>query len=97
MRWLAWLLGGCGPVLLPPTPEQVAAAQARSPGVTFGDLEVGRLLAVEHCAGCHALPRPTRKEPDEWSEVLELMGRKAKLSGEEESAVLAYLQAVAVE
>jgi hypothetical protein len=93
----AVLSTGCAHVPLPTaTPEQVAAAQSRTPGVTFESLEAARVLAQEKCSGCHAVPKPTKEDVDEWPDVMSKMGKKAKLSADQTAAVTAYLQAVDV-
>ena len=96
-RWLnfAFLsvlaLAGCGAVLTQPVAPDVAWASARWPGTTLDDLQGGRTLFVNHCAGCHTLPLPESRPWREWQTEVESMQQQAALSQRETSAIVRFL------
>ena len=71
--------GACASALPPATPETGP----------------GRALYAGKCHACHRLYAPSRVAPEKWPALMEKMAAKAKLSAEEEKAVLDYVLAVA--
>jgi len=67
----------------PPPPEG-------SPGT-----ETGRTLYGAKCHGCHRLYPPNRVAPEKWPALMEKMAVKAKLTPEEQQAILSYLLSAA--
>ena len=70
-----------------------ACASALPPATP--ETENGRTLYAAKCHACHRLYAPSRVPPEKWPALMEKMGAKAKLSAEEEKAVLDYVLAVA--
>jgi len=92
---LAGLLLGvaCGSAVPRPDAADALWASGRWPGTTVSDLEKGRELFVARCAGCHNLPLPASKTPDEWLGVVDEMATVARLSAADRDAVARYLGA----
>lgn len=83
----------CGSAVIQPDARDAQWASTKWPGTTVADLDRGRATFVNRCGGCHNLPEPNVKTPDEWSSVLEEMAARSKLSAEEKDLVLRYLGA----
>lgn len=77
---VAALLAGCTPYL-PRYPDE--------------ERSIGRERFIARCSGCHSLPDPRDRRPDEWHVCLADMGPRAKLSLDERRAVERYLAAAA--
>ena len=92
---LAALLGvvACSTAVVRPEPRDAKWASERWPGTTVDELSRGRDLFVARCAGCHNLPRPDIKTPDEWANVVDEMASGARLSSGDRDLVLRYLSA----
>lgn len=75
------LLAGCATVPLPEIPS----------------LSSGRSLVLEHCANCHAPPRPAATLAADWPDVFEVMVKKSKINAEEARLIEMYLRAAAYE
>jgi mono/diheme cytochrome c family protein len=84
---------GCavGPEAGRPDAADARRAAARWPGTTVDDLEHGRAVYVARCSGCHALPEPSAKAPEQWPTVLGEMAARAHLSDEDRDFVTRYL------
>lgn len=79
----------CNPGYLPP-PAPIATG-----GTSQAQLNAGHDLHARKCATCHAFEDPaTHSAPDLKQRILPKMATKAKLSADEQQAVLAYLLAV---
>jgi cytochrome c5 len=85
----------CAAALRHATPEDVARLTPRWPGTTLEDLERGRRLYVRRCAGCHVLPLPATRAPEDWPRLVDEMAARARLGAEERSDVVRFLVAVA--
>lgn len=83
----------CGGVVAHPSARDASWAASKWPGTTVDDLEHGRSVFVSRCAGCHNLPRPDAKTPDEWASVVPEMAQGARLSAADQDLVLRYLSA----
>lgn len=71
---LASLLSlGCAAALVQPTVADVHWSESRWPGTTLEELQKGRALYVQTCAGCHTLHRPEAYPPEEWPDILKEM------------------------
>ncbi len=90
---LALALGACATGVVRPDARDAHWAAERWPGTTVEDLSRGRELFVLRCAGCHNLPAPAAKTPDEWASVVDEMGPGAKLGPSDRELVLRYLSA----
>jgi mono/diheme cytochrome c family protein len=91
---LATVLGcGAGVGLAQPTSADVAIAEKRWPNRTLVELEQGRELYMERCAGCHALKRPEELPAEKWPEVVTEMNARPgpNLTDQERELVVAYL------
>lgn len=87
-------VAACSAAAVPPVASTDARwASERWPGTTVAELSRGRDVVVSRCSGCHALPRPEVKSPDEWSSVLDEMAARAKLSAADRDLALRYLSA----
>ncbi|HET7453566.1 MAG TPA: hypothetical protein VFL12_12535 [Thermoanaerobaculia bacterium] len=69
----------------------VACASALPPATP--ETEGGRSIYAAKCHSCHRLYAPSRIAPEKWPPMMEKMGAKAKLTSEEEEAVLDYVLA----
>jgi cytochrome c5 len=85
---------GCAAALPRPSAETVARAQGRWPDSTLEQLEHGRAVFAQRCAGCHALPLPDSKSEAEWKKVLDEMGAEAKLTSDERTLVERFILSV---
>lgn len=91
---VALALWGCASVVVHPSGRDASWASQKWPGTTVADLEQGRTVFVSHCAGCHNLPSPGSKTPDEWASVVGEMAAGARLDAADQDLVLRYLSAV---
>jgi len=86
---------GAGCATVPrPTAETVARAQGRWPESTLESLERGRVVYVQRCSGCHALPLPDAHSEPEWHKVMDDMADEAKLTTEERALVERFVLSV---
>lgn len=86
------LLAGCAN-LATVAPPVTLAMVAVSGGAGEAALTAGRRIFTVQCTACHSAD-PVAKYPfSEWRQIVGKMGERSKLSAEEESALLAYLQA----
>src|ERR1041385_5919286 len=83
----------CTTVVVHPGPRDATWASEKWPGTTIADLEHGRDVFVSRCSGCHDLPSPGAKKPDEWASVVGEMASGARLSASDQDLVLRYLSA----
>lgn len=72
-------------------PEMVRAAAAN--GDSVETLSAGRRLLAMRCTGCHGLEPVAAYTSVEWRANVRSMAGRAKLSGEEEREITAYLVA----
>lgn len=84
------MLSGCGGTLPLPTAEHRSYAQSRWQGKNV-NLDLGRDMYIEKCSGCHSLIAPTKFGEEKWVEEIKEMKVKAKLSDDEEFAILTYV------
>jgi mono/diheme cytochrome c family protein len=59
------------------------------------ETEGGRALYAGKCHSCHRLYAPSRVSAEKWPALMEKMAVKAKLTPEEEQAILAYVLSAA--
>lgn len=83
----------CSPAVVHPVARDATWASEKWPGTTVDDLEHGRAVFVSRCAGCHNLPLPDSKSPEEWATVVGDMATGARLSAADQDLVLRYLSA----
>ncbi len=76
-----------------PRPElaDLPTARAHYPTASLQSLEAGRRAFVANCSGCHALPRPEKKNPNEWPQIVDEMAIEAKLNGVESELIAQFL------
>jgi cytochrome c5 len=74
-----------------PVPADVPTAQAHYPTATLQSLQAGRQAFVESCSGCHALPHPEKKRPNEWPQIVDEMAIEAKLNVAESELIAQFL------
>lgn len=79
-----------------PDARDAAWASRKWPGTTVTELDRGREVFVSRCSGCHNLPAPNVKTPDQWAAVVGEMAEGARLSMDERDLVLRYLSAASV-
>jgi hypothetical protein len=92
--FLAAALGcypAAGPVPPPATAADAEAAKTRFPDATAELLSLGRDLFSSHCNACHQYPDIWRVEDRRWPEIVESMGKKAKLDDAQAHAVLLFI------
>jgi cytochrome c5 len=93
---LVLVLASCAHTKAPvATDADAERAQARWPGITVAELNHGRKVYVGHCGGCHLPPAPTDHDVESWPGHVREMSERSGLTGEEESAVIRYLQVMA--
>lgn len=89
-------LVGCAAAL--PHANQADAARVREqfPSTNVAQLEHGRSLYVERCAGCHQLREPASETPAAWpgrvTDMREAHG--VHLSDDEQRTIVAYLVSI---
>jgi cytochrome c5 len=71
--------GACGAGARPVTPAMVDAAREVAPDASAESLERGRVAFSKKCHDCHPQPDPKSKTPEQWSKILEKMGKLAGL------------------
>ncbi len=93
---IALAFAGCETTTTPsPTPPltaavlQAGARQQSDPA----SLASGRMLFVNRCARCHALPVIGATSAQEWPGIVAAMSKRSGLKGEQSQAVLAYILA----
>jgi hypothetical protein len=69
-----------------------AACATALPPATPGT-EAGRAIYSAKCHSCHRLYKPDRVAHEKWPALLDKMSEKAKLTPDEEKAVLDYVLA----
>ena len=74
-----------------PVPADVPTAQAYYPAASLQSLQAGRQAFVESCSGCHALPNPEKKSPNEWPQIVDEMAMEAKLDVTESELIAQFL------
>ena len=67
------VLAGCSARLPGPDASQVEKLRAFDSGVTLSNLERGRSLYAERCAGCHTLKEPRSLTSEAWIRALRTM------------------------
>jgi hypothetical protein len=81
---------GCATV---PLPEVSEGMLGRVPDASLEMLVRGRGLVLEHCANCHAPPRPEATLAADWANVFEVMVKKSKVNAEDARLIEMYLRA----
>ncbi len=71
----------------------LACASALPPATP--ETEGGRALYAGKCHSCHRLYAPSRVAPEKWPALMDKMAVKAKLTPDEEQAILAYVLSAA--
>lgn len=86
---------GCA-ALARPTERDARYAAKHWPGTTLAQLEQGRALFVETCAGCHTLKDPASRSPSQWqAEVTQMRGKKGvKLDDRQAQLIVRYLSTI---
>ncbi len=84
---------GCAAALDHPTEQDAEWASNRWPQTTLADLRHGRALYVDKCAGCHNLHRAEEYAPEEWQGYVAYMAADAKLTTDEQVAIVRFLTA----
>jgi mono/diheme cytochrome c family protein len=87
---------GCAAALPHATEADAARVTANFPGETVPQLEHGRALYVERCAGCHQLREPASETPLAWPNLVVQMRDEhgVHLTTDEEQGIVAYLVSV---
>ena len=71
----------------------IAAASGCGGSIASEEIsENGRLFSAS-CQSCHTLPKPTMKSDEEWPELVERYGERAKLTQEQIDRITIYLVA----
>ena len=83
----------CATAVIRPDSRDARWASEKWPGTTVEDLARGRELFVMRCAGCHNLPEPVVKAPEEWAAIVEEMAPGARLAPGDRDLVTRYLGA----
>lgn len=87
------LLAGCASGLPAVTPVDVGRAKQRWPDTEAAELERGRALLPERCAGCHPTPVPTQLSAERWPGTISEMRaqQNVALTPEEDRALTRYV------
>jgi cytochrome c5 len=78
---------------VPPVTSQMVAAN-KAGGVTVAALREGRMLFVNRCIECHALPPLWQHNAEDWPNIVDAMSARASLKRPERDALVAYILAV---
>lgn len=71
-----------------------AGEEPASPATpVMSDMERGKSIITGKCTGCHAMKNTGDYTFSQWQNILRSMVPKAKLSGEEEKQLTAYIKA----
>lgn len=94
----ALALAACASALPQPVQQDATTARQRWPEATLGDLEVGRSLYVQRCAGCHALKSPSSVRAEAWPSKIAAMEREhdVHLDTSEARLIERYLYALSL-
>jgi len=86
-------LSACEASLPAPLASDAARLEGSLAGSSVRDLEQGRTLYSQRCAGCHALRAPESETPESWRrEVHQMRATKGvRISDDEERRITAYL------
>lgn len=85
-------IAGCASletVAPPVSPAMLSASR----GATVETLETGRRILTTRCAACHKVYAVADYTPAEWHGIVVDMAHRTKLTEQQETAVMAYLQA----
>jgi mono/diheme cytochrome c family protein len=100
-KWLVFALAfappvGCVAALPHATEADAARLSANYPNATVPQLEHGRALYVERCAGCHQLREPASETPLAWPNLVAEMrdDHGVHLTSDEEQGIVLYLVSV---
>ena len=87
---------GCSAELPHVTVADAARVNGNFPGATVAQLEHGRTLYVERCAGCHQLREPASETPLAWPQLVADMrdSHGVHLTRDDERGITAYLVSV---
>ena len=87
---------GCAAALPHATEADAARVTSRYPDANVSQLEHGRALYVERCAGCHQLRDPASETPLAWPHLVAEMrdDHGVHLTRDEERGIDAYLVSV---
>jgi len=88
---VAFLLGSCAISTIAPavTPAMVAGSRGHS----AGELKRGRDLFGTRCTACHTADPVAKHSVSEWNGIVDDMAGRSKLSADERSALMAYIEA----
>jgi hypothetical protein len=75
----------------PISPDAVAVAKAHWPDATAESLEEGRGLFLNSCNRCHGYPDRSAYSEEKWPGILQVMGKRAKLTPEQTDQVLRFI------
>jgi mono/diheme cytochrome c family protein len=94
----AWILvlgcvaaAGCAAALDQPTSQDAEWASRRWGQTSVADLQQGRAIYVDKCAGCHNLHVPAQYKPEEWEGYVAYMTADAKLTPDEKTLITRFL------
>jgi cytochrome c5 len=90
------MVAGCATPRTAPAPgpissDAVAAAKTRWPDATSESLEEGRGLFLKSCNRCHGYPDRSAYSEEKWPGIMEVMGKRAKLTPEQIQLVLHFI------
>jgi mono/diheme cytochrome c family protein len=88
---VAALAGGCAGQLRAPSAADAALANARWPGTTVADLQLGQRKYADRCSSCHALYRPEAYPAHRWQGFVDEMVVRAKLAPDDVRDIVRYL------
>ena len=75
------------------TAAQVEWASTKWPETRADELEHGRSIYVSRCGSCHAAPEPKEVMQQTDADMVKEMADRAKLTPEEQQAVMRFLEA----
>lgn len=94
MKRIFLLLGVVGGLACGASFPRVTWEMAEESGIPLETLEKGRQRYLAKCGGCHPLYLPAERTDEQWVEDVEKMRSLARLTPEDVSFLLAYLQTV---
>jgi len=96
IAFIASALAACAAELPHATSADAMRVSSDYPGASVAELEHGRALYVERCAGCHQLREPSSETPLKWPTLVAEMRDEhgVHLTRAEERGIVAYLVSV---
>lgn len=81
----------CSTMLIIPQETDAGRGKLIWGDYSFEDLKTGHRLYINSCASCHNLYIPSNYSAERWKDIMQKMGREAKLTKSEKDLITKYL------